>query len=602
MKILGISEGHNCTAAVMIDGEVIACVSEERFSRKKNDAGYPQKAINYCLQHAKIKPEDLDVVAFSSTDLRLWWNGIRNEALFSVDDHIYEQYEYYKKGLIEGKDEKEVMPEYIKKVIERKGDSNKYYNLSGYELKDLLNTEINQKIRKETAINHLNVSEDKIKFLDHHDCHAAFAYYSSPYRDDKVLVATMDSSGDRGINTTLSIADEKGINKIFETTNNQWGRIYKYITLNLGMKVHEHEYKVMGMAPYANIKEVEKSYKVFDDILKINDLEFEWINKPRDLYFHFRDGLEGHRFDGIAGALQKKLEESISEWLDNAIKKTGIKKVVFGGGLAMNIKMNLSLSELENVEKIFIGPSPADESNSIGACYFAHYQHCQEAGKKHNNIPALKNAYLGPEFNHQGFLSLIENDKSGKYKIMPNIKDDDVAKLLAEGKIITRCIGRMEFGARALGNRSILANPSKLDTVKKINKQIKHRDFWMPFACSIMEDQADRYLVSEKDNIADYMTLGFKSKEIAHTHLLAALHPDDLTARPQIVRREQNPGYYSLLNEFYKITDIGGVLNTSLNLHGHPIVCSPEDLLMVLENSDLEYVYVKDHLIYKGNI
>lgn len=600
MKILGISEGHNCTAAILVDGKIIACSSEERFSRLKNDSGYPKLAIDFCLRQANIDPRDLDLVALSGTDTQLWWNGMRNEALFSVSDHVYEQHNYYKKILIDGESNKDVMPQYINDILKRKGESNKYYDFSGVELEDLLNTDVNQKIRKKAVINHLGVKEEKIKFIDHHDCHAFFTYFSSPLREKNVLIATMDSSGDRGVNATLSITEEKGIKKIFETTNCQWGRIYKYTTLLLGMKLHEHEYKVMGLAPYASISEVNKSYPIFNEILKVNGLEFEWGKKPKDLYFHFRDRLEGHRFDGIAGALQRKFEESVCEWVGNALKLTGAKNLVFGGGSAMNIKMNLAITKLPNLEKIFIGPSPADESNALGACFFAYYQYLQEKGLDYQDIQPLNDAYLGSEFDYENFLEIIKG-KGEEYEIISNVVDKDVAQLLKEGKIIARAIGRMEFGARALGNRSILADASNTDVVKKINKLIKHRDFWMPFACSVLEERANDYLVNGKNLQSDYMTIGFETKELAHKHLIAGLHPEDLTARPQIIRKEQNFEYHNLMNEFNKLTGIGGLLNTSLNLHGHPVVCSPEDLLMVLDNSDLQYVYIKGHLVQKKN-
>lgn len=588
----------------MVGGKIIACASEERFSRLKNDTGYPKKAIDYCLAEAELNPADLDKVVFSSTDLELWWNGIRNEAKFSVQDHVFEQYNYYKKILIDKDPADAVALEYIQEIIKRKGMKDKYYKIADIDYKDLLDKEKTQRIRKQTVIEHLGIDENKIKFIDHHACHAAHAYFSSnkEFRTENTLIMTMDSSGDRGINATLSIAGPDGIKKIFETTNCQWGRIYKYVTLLLGMKLHEHEYKVMGLAPYGNIKEIEKSYPVFDDVLKVNGLEFEWNKKPGDLYFHFRDKLEGHRFDGIAGALQKKLEESIGEWLKNAVKETGVKKIVFGGGLAMNIKLGLYLSKIDNIEKIFVGPSPADESNAIGACCYAYYEFCREKGSRYQEVYSMDNSYLGPEFNYKKLIELIKRDYDDKYEIIENFNDEAVARLLTEGKIVARCIGRMEFGARALGNRSILADPSRTDIVKKINKAIKHRDFWMPFASSIMQEHTADYLLNEKELTSDYMTMGFETKELAHRHLIAALHPEDLTSRPQIVRPEQNPEYHNLLNEFYKLSGIGGILNTSLNLHGHPIVCFPEDLIMVMENSDLEYAYVKNHLIKKNNV
>lgn len=598
MKILGIYDGHNATAAVMIDGKIITCASEERFTGLKNDSGYPKKAIDFCLDYAQIKPEELDFVVLTSRDNRIYWDGMRKESDLLVQELVSEQYEFFKKLEDKIATEKELIPQYINKLLKEKGDP-KQYDLSGFTLEDLIDVENNRIVRKNTVVKHLNISLDKISFAEHHECHAAFAYYSSPYNDKDTLILTMDSEGDDGINATVSMGKNNKIERIVEVKNCKIGRMYKFVTLLLGMKPFEHEYKVMGLAPYGNSKEIKKSYQVFDNIIKVNGMQFKWVKDPeevKDFYFYLRKKLEGHRFDGIAGALQQKSEELIVEWAANAIKETGIKNVVFCGGISMNIKANLAVMKIPELEKLYVPPTPSDESNAIGACCLAHYKNKIESNE---GAPCIKDAYLGPEFDYRKLLDIIGNDTSGKYEITSDIDDADMAKLLSEGKIIARCIGRMEFGARALGNRSILADASDIEVVKKINKLIKHRDFWMPFACSIMEEHADDYLENEKNLQADYMTIGFETKELAHKHLIAGLHPEDLTARPQIVRKEQNPEYHNLLKEFEKITGIGGVLNTSLNLHGYPIVNTPEDLIKVLDNSDLKYVYVNNHLIHK---
>jgi carbamoyltransferase len=611
MTILGISEGHNCSAAIMKDGVILASASEERFSRLKNEVGYPKQAIDFCLAQAGITGKDLDQVAFMSTEAYLGWNGVRNEASFSVLDHVREQYEFYKPLLVDKVPAEQLVETYFKSLVERKGPVKGYYDLTGVSYADLLKPEVGVRIRNQTAAKHLGIPEEKIVAVDHHACHAMFAYFTSPRRpapdgagrrEDRTLIITLDSSGDRGINATVRIATKDGIELLQESSNFQFGRIYKYITLLLGMRPHDHEFKVMGLAPYANSKECDKSYPVFDEVLRVNGLGFDWVKRPKDLYFHFRDALEGHRFDGIAAALQKKLETLLSEWLDNALAQTKATHVVFGGGVAMNIKLSMVLNKRPGIETFHVGPSPADESNAMGACYATYEAHCRKNGQSPlTAIPPLADAYLGDLFDAKATIDLIKQKYADKYDVIENAKDEDVAKLLTEGKVVARCIGRMEFGARALGNRSIMANPSRLDSVREINRQIKHRDFWMPFACSIMEEHADRYLQNEKHLPSDYMTLGFETKPPAHTELIAAIHPEDLTARPQIVRKAQNPTYHHLLEAFHAQSGIGGILNTSLNLHGHPIVRTPEDLLFVLEGSDLQYAYVQDHLICKRN-
>jgi carbamoyltransferase len=523
---------------------------------------------------------------------------MRKESDLSVEELVLEQYEFFKKLQDKAGTEKELLPKYINKLIEKNGDP-KQYDLSGFKIEDLLDVKNNRIVRKNTVAKHLNISLEKIRFAEHHECHAAYAYYTSPYNNKETLVLTMDSEGDDGINATVNIGKGDKIKKIATVKNCKIGRMYKFVTLLLGMKPFEHEYKVMGLAPYGNIKEIQKSYKVFDNIIKVNGMQFEWVKNPdevKDFYFYLREKLEGHRFDGIAGALQQKSEELIVEWVTNAIEETGIKNVTFSGGISMNIKANLALMKIDGLEKFYVPPTPSDESNAIGACFLVYFE---GDNISHEPTRCIKDAYLGGEFDYKKLLDIVKKDKNSKYEITENVDDATIAKILSEGNIIARCIGRMEFGARALGNRSILADASSVEVVKKINKLIKHRDFWMPFACSILEERADSYLINEKKLQADYMTIGFETKELAHNHLIAGLHPEDLTVRPQIVRKEQNPEYHNLLNEFYKITGIGGVLNTSLNLHGYPIVNTPEDLLKVLNNSDLKYVYVKDHLVRK---
>jgi len=594
MTILGLHEGHCATAALMKDGKIVAAISEERLTRNKNEVGYPKKAIDACLEQAGVKSKDINLIAMSTKDFNTLWLKIKRESSFSTKDYVLEQHEYFKPLIIDKKPIQELAWSYIKTIEKRKGAKHSYYDFSSMDEKNFLDPELLRKMRIKAVVDHLGIDESKIRFIDHHTCHAHFAYYCSPFRED-TLILTADAIGD-GLSATVSIARNNKIERIFSTNNFQFARVYRYITLLLGMKPFEHEYKVMGLAPYSNSKELERAYHVFAELMKVDGLEFTWNKKPKDLYFHFREALEGCRFDGIAGALQKVLEELFAEWVGNAIKKTGINTVVIGGGIAMNIKLNLAISKMPEVKKFFVGPSPADESNSMGACYATMDEYCKNEGLNKDIIAPLDHAYLGNDFTEEDIIKAIEPAKH-KYEIKRGVNHSDIARFLVQGKTIGICRGRMEFGARALGNRSIIANPSDHSTVKNINNQIKFRDFWMPFTPSILAERADDYLINPKSIGSPFMTIGFETTELARKELIAALHPADLTARPQIVTRATNQEYHDLISEFEKLTGIGAVLNTSLNLHGSPIVCTPKDAVEVMDNSKLDMMYFGNTLV-----
>jgi carbamoyltransferase len=330
----------------------------------------------------------------------------------------------------------------------------------------------------------------------------------------------------------------------------------------------------------------------------VNNLEFSYKEIPSDLYFYFKERLEGQRFDSIAGAIQKYTENILIKWTRNALKATRARKVCFGGGVAMNIKAIMELAKLPEVEDIFICPTPSDESLAIGAAYVVMHDICLSQGlDPAAYLKPLKNTYLGPAVSQSEIKTTIEMTSGKGYSIHENPKLGHIAQLIADGKIIGLCVGRSEFGARALGNRSILADPRRLEVVKVINEKIKSRDFWMPFSPSILEEESDRYLINHKKINSPYMTIAFETKPLARKHLIASLHQADFTARPQIVNKLDNPHFYNLLKEFHSLTGIGGVLNTSFNVHGEPIIQSPEDAFDVFERTKLDVLLLDGYLI-----
>ena len=265
------------------------------------------------------------------------------------------------------------------------------------------------------------------------------------------------------------------------------------------------------------------------------------------------------------------------------------------GGVAQNIKANKLIGELKDLKSLFIPPGPGDESISIGAAYLEHIS-------KTNSITDIEpiSGYLGPSYSDAQLLNAIEEFLPEKFNFQKT-NDSKCAKILAKGEVIARFSNdKMEFGARALGNRSILADPRRPDVIHKINKLVKMRDFWMPFAPSIIEDRAEDYLIISKNIDSRFMAVGFDSTPLAEEHITAGLHPFDRTARPQVVRKKDNLKYYNLIKAFEKLTGVGALMNTSFNIHGESIVGSPEDAINTFTRCGLDHLLIGEFLISKS--
>ncbi len=381
--------------------------------------------------------------------------------------------------------------------------------------------------------------------------------------------------------------------------DNSLGELWALLTAMMGMVPLEHEYKLMGIAPYAPPSGCDRVRKVFDEYFSFSSDGLTWSVKlgcpsvPL-AYNYFRDKMEFMRFDWIAGGLQLYTEEFICHWIKSAIKKTGIRKVALAGGTFMNVKANQKICELDEVEEIFIFPSCGDETLPFGAAYYVNNMEEPYPREK------LQHLYLGTEYsNDQIEVAFNEYSFEEKYEITKS--DDislDVAELMAKGNVVAWFQGREEFGARSLGARSIVADPTRSNVIKEINEMIKSRDFWMPFASSMLQEGMTKYLVNPKMVPSPYMIITFNTTE-AGSDIEAGRHPYDLSCRPQVVSREWNLKYYDLLLEFKNKTGRLGILNTSFNLHGLPIASSPEDAFLVLDKSGLNYLAIGDWIILK---
>lgn len=591
MVVIGIYDGHNASVALSKDGLIVCAVQEERFTKRKNETGFPRKALRYLLDTYDLSNENVDLVAVSTIER----NDINNilypiDAVFSVEDYIRMMDEYWKPKLAGESYVKDYAEQYFKKnaINEELFYSipDHFYELEGEELQSEMIRITTRDIAKFMA-----VDEQKIQFYDHHTCHAMYAYFANPNKKDNTVAITVDAYGDMRNQTVWKVIDDR-FELVVDSDQCDIARLYRMITLYLRMKPLEHEFKVMGLAPYAKSQYFESIEKVFEELMEFDGLKIVYKNRPRNLFEYLKEELKYHRFDNIAGAIQSYTEKMLIELFERCANETGFKNFVFSGGVAMNVKANKALGELACVDDLFVAGSSSDESQSIGACYYANYENSVQ------NQP-LENLYLGTENSDQQVAEYIEQEKLADKYAVKKVDNDELSVLLANGEVIARVVDQMEFGSRALGNRSILANPSNPGIIQHINELIKGRDFWMPFAATVLDSYQERYLENPKGFESRYMAVAMDTKKEFLGDIKAGTHPYDETIRPQILTRDQNPGYYDLIEKFSKLTGIGSLLNTSYNLHGLPVVNDIADAVHVFENSGLKYLVLNNYLLSK---
>lgn len=601
MIILGISEAHEAHACLLRDGELLGVIAEERLSRIKMDSRYPRRAIDSLLSQAGVDPKEIDVVAFAAKSDQLWHVLYNKHAKFTVHDWAEECDFYWKPILLEGK---KVSPfeiiDRFRHHCDPDVESDPYYPL----LAQVRHTppeqwgQLGDAIRRKVVHEHLGVAPEKVMFFRHEDCHKAYGVNSSPYKPERALLLTLEGGGDDS-SATVNLADaDRNFQELWKSNSVNAGRLYAYTTLALGMRPGQHEYKVMGLAPYGTEYHGRNSLEFFRKVNRVVGTEIVNDGLVRDLYFTVRDALRCERFDGVAWGLQTWLEELVCEWVTNNCEAHGVDNVVLSGGVAQNIKVTKAVADLACVRQVWAGPVAGDGSIGVGAAWLAHRNICPDVP-----ILGLPTAYLGTQHGSEAVRDAIDTAGcAGKYQVIANPTPQDVAAWLEGGLIVARYSGRMEFGQRALGNRSILADPRRAESVDRINQKIKYRDFWMPFTPSMTFEQAERMIHNPKGLYSPYMTMAFDLKPEFRTSIPAATHPGDKTARPQMLRREDNPGYYDLMVAFGKRSGLECVMNTSFNLHGEAIVESPADAVSTFERSELDVLLFDDVAVARTNL
>ena len=561
--ILGLHASHNASACIGDESGLIYAVQEERLSGEKNFWGFPRLALRACLDRVGAKPADLLATAYGGNQVVCRYH--------SRDDVIHA---FRRQSTVVGKLRQRVAVPLVATVRPNFGQS---------RLRALLAEE--------------GFGDSGVSHHDHHLTHAATAYYGLRRNaEEKYLVLTCDGAGDN-VSASVRIWGGDKCQEIATThEGDSLGGIYTWVTFGMGFVPLEHEYKLMGMGPYASDRAAEETAKVFQRYLRLrpDGLGFQRGTRRQTHFVHesLERDLRGMRFDYICAGLQRFTEDLLCDWVQHAVRASGVRRVLAAGGVFMNVKANKRISELPEVDSFEAFPSCGDETLSIGAYYLEAARHFGDA-----TVKPLEHFYLADAPQEQDVLAALK--KSGFYYDRPADIADAVAQLLSAGQPVARCAGAMEFGARALGNRSILADPKSQDVVRVINRMVKKRDFWMPFAPMVKEERQHDYIKNPKQLRSPFMMMTFDTKE-NFRDLIAAVHNADLTCRAQILSRAHNPPMHDILNAFERRTGGGVILNTSFNLHGYPIVRTAEDALGVLRDSGLEYLQLGDYIVYKN--
>ena len=576
MKILGVSGavGHDASAALYVDGKLVAAAEEERFLRDKHAKGrFPLLSSRFCLEFAGLQPSDIDIVAFPYSPISLWsparWHYARR--------HWY-------------------APDRALPAI---FNGNRRYRRNVRGVMDMLDQ--------------LGVSRDRISFrpVEHHLAHASSAYHLSGFKE-KTAILGIDGKGEYA--TTFFGYGENGrIHKIKEFYDpDSLGGMYGALTEYLGFEMLDGEFKVMGMAPYGDpgkhdlsrlLNYDRKGFSVDTRLVNVIGLRrykengkgyffsnrlVEWLGPKRQ-----GDEIDDPYID-YAASIQKLLEDVslglIDYYLGDILRETG--KLCFAGGVALNVKLNQRIIALPYVQELFVQPAASDAGTAIGAASYV-------ANELGDPLEKLAHVYLGPAYTTEQCIAACEASEHGPVWEVLEDTPAQTAELLAAGNPVAWFQGRMEFGPRALGNRSILGDPSTAAIADRINAQIKYRERWRPFCPSMLDTVAPEIL--QTDHPSPYMTFTFDVAESWKPRIPEVVHEDG-TARAQIVTRDTNPRYYQLIQELEKRTGNAVVLNTSLNRRGEPMVCSPLDALNMFYGSDLEYLVMEDVLVTKQGV
>jgi carbamoyltransferase len=600
-KILGISAFyHDSAAALIIDGEIIAAAQEERFTRKKHTPDFPEKAIKYCLEYGGCNIDELDAVVFYDKPLLKWERLLETYYAFAprgLRQFIVSIPVWLKEKM------------FLKKML--------YEGLAEIEKYD----------RKKL----------KLLFPQHHLSHAASAFYPSPFKEAAIL--TIDGVGEWATTTICHGVDNK-INLLKEMRfPHSVGLLYSAFTYYLGFRVNSGEYKLMGLAPFGNAIDDQTNHfikKIKEEIVTIKDDGSIWLNQD---YFRYAtdlkmvdegkweklfgfpaveaDGKIEQKHCNLAFAIQKVTEEIVIKMAKEAKRITGSDYLCMAGGVALNCVANGKLIKENIFKDIFIQPASGDAGGALGASQIADYMYFDNERKIPQQGDAMKGSYLGPDFSDKEATIAFKKLKAVHHQFESfDGLCTKVAELIDGGNVIGWFQGRMEFGPRSLGNRSILGDARNREMQKKLNLKIKYREGFRPFAPSVLIESSKDFFDLDKSSpymllIADvkkdrrktlpenYANLDLWEKLYFERSDVQSITHLDFSARIQTVHKETNPKYWGLINKFKERTGYGLLVNTSFNVRGEPIVCTPEDAYKCFMRTEMDYLVVNNFLLTK---
>jgi len=543
--ILGLRSKHDAAAALVIDGELVAAVAEERFTRRKHYFGFPKQSIEFVLAQAGLRPHQVEIIARDGLSLGKVLARLGRQMFYAWAPRLYS----------------EVLGAALDRYIWRKKD------IKGSE---------------EWLLHEMGFAPSW-HYVEHHLGHAAYSYYASG--QDNALVIALDGRG-HYLGGAIYAARETSLTKVSEiiAEGGSLGLFYSAVTDTLGFQVGDGDGKTMGLACYGDPWGALADLEQFAP--KVVGLE---LRKPREwqldtavirnrLYAHYQEAAalrlltDKHGEANIAAAAQLILERRIDELVRNAVATTGLRHLVGGGGVFLNVKASKWLIDQGLVDSVFVAPGPGDEGLAAGYAMVAY-------AERFARPKPLASPYLGPGYSDEEVQFALKTYSDVAYEPLTNVAET-TADLIISGQVVGWFQGRMEWGPRALGARSVLADPRDPNMRDRINSLLKKRDWFMPFAPSVLAEYCDECFVNYRSS--PYMNLAFSMRPPYDTLVPAIMHVDS-TARPQAVYRETNPVYYDMIEAFRRRTGIPMILNTSFNRHGLPIVCTPPDAIEHLQ-------------------
>jgi carbamoyltransferase len=573
MKILGLTSFiHDSSAAMLADGEVVAAADEERFSREKFTGRFPVQAVKFCLDQGGINLGEVDWLAFYWNP---WCGTIQRTCMMA--GHLPHSLAFFKKKAA--------------KEAAIRGDFKSWWNM----------VNVSRVTRRAFPA---GKSRFRCRFVDHHLAHAASAYYVSPW--EEALILSLDGTGEW---TTTLMAKGMGrhIQKIQEIAYpHSLGVLYGAITQFLGYQIYQDEWKVMGLAAYGSPRQAEKVRRLIqcnDGKFRLNLDYFNFQYADKGLWFGPRfvelfgpprgadEPIDSERFADLAASFQLVTEEVGLFLVRHLLQaRGGCKKLCLAGGVALNSVLNGKILAETEVEELFVQPAAGDAGAALGAALYLHHEILNGS-----RSPPMRDVYWGPDYNEGRIIAALQT------KGLTAEKHQDIerraAMLLTEGKILGWFQGRMEYGPRALGNRSILADPRRRQMKEILNAKVKFREVFRPFAPAILAERAGEYF--EQRGSFPFMTVVLPVKPEMRARIPAVVHHDG-TGRLQTVEKEVNPRFHGLIREFDQLTGVPVVLNTSFNLQGEPIVCTPEDAVSTFLRSGLDALVMGNYLCVKS--